>query len=144
MLAEYLGLFFAALVAATLLPAASEVALVALSLADGAQVFWLWAVATAGNTLGAAINWALGRYLRRFTGRRWFPFKPSQIDAASERFRRYGLWSLLFAWLPIVGDPLTFVAGVLDVRPAPFVILVAVGKGARYAALLWVALAFSA
>ncbi len=135
----YLGLFATALLAATLIPVSSEVVLGALSIADGFDIWMLVAVATAGNTLGAIINWVLGRYCLHWRDRRWFPIKPQALDRATGWFRRYGLWSMLFAWLPIVGDPLTFAAGVLGVNFRAFVILVAIGKGARYIAVVAIA-----
>lgn len=95
---------------------------------------WLWA--TAGNTLGAAVNWLLGRYLLHFQERRWFPFKVDTLGRAQTWFQRYGVWSLLFAWLPIGGDALTFIAGVMRVRFPIFFVLTGIGKGARYAILL--------
>lgn len=135
----YLGLFLTAFVAATLFPLSSEAVLVALSGAEGFDVALLFTLATLGNTLGAVVNWALGRFCLHWAGRRWFPFSRDQLTRAGERFRRYGVWSLLFAWVPVVGDPLTFAAGVMRVRFPTFVILVAIGKAARYAAVLTVA-----
>ncbi len=139
LLSGYFGLFLSAFLAATLIPLSSEAVLAALSAADGVDVALLFAVATLGNTLGAAVNWALGRFCLKWREHKWFPFSVAQIERAGTRFRRYGLWSLLFAWLPFVGDPLTFAAGALQVRFLPFVVLVGIGKGARYAAVLWVA-----
>ena len=139
LLSGYFGLFLSAFLAATLIPLSSEAVLAALSAADGSDVVLLFAVATLGNTLGAAVNWALGRFCLRWRERKWFPFSAAQLERAGARFRRYGLWSLLFAWMPLVGDPLTFAAGVLQVRFLPFLILVGTGKGARYAAVLAVA-----
>lgn len=133
----YLGLFLSAFIAATLLPFYSEAVIVALSGAGGFDAVLLVTVATAGNTLGAVVNWALGRYLLHWQDRRWFPFRPAQLEKASRWFHRYGEWSLLLAWTPVIGDPLTFVAGVLKVRILPFLILVGAGKCARYAALVW-------
>jgi membrane protein YqaA with SNARE-associated domain len=135
----YFGLFFTAFLAATLLPLSSEAVLAALAAADGADALLLLAIATIGNTLGAVVNWGLGRFCLRWTGRRWFPFSEDQLTRAADRFRRYGLWSLLFAWVPVIGDPLTFAAGVMRVRVLPFVLLVGLGKGARYAAVLLLA-----
>ena len=135
----YFGLFLSAFLAATLMPLSSEAVLAALSAADGFDVALLFAIATLGNTLGALVNWALGRFCLNWQDRRWFPFTADQPARAGARFRRYGLWSLLFAWLPVIGDPLTFAAGVMRVRFLPFVILVGVGKGARYGAVLWLA-----
>lgn len=131
----YLALFAAAFTAATLLPFYSEVALVAL-LASGydAALLWLWA--TAGNTLGAAVNYALGRWLIHFQDRPWFPFKPAQLGPAQRWYARWGIWSLLLAWLPIGGDALTFIAGLMRAPVWLFFILTAAGKGGRYAVVL--------
>lgn len=131
----YLGLFLAAFMAATIVPAYSEVLFVGL-LASGHDPFALWTWATAGNTLGSAVNWAIGRYLLHFRDRRWFPFEPTTLGAAQRWFQRYGIWSLLFAWAPVVGDALTFIAGVMRVRFDLFLLLTALGKGIRYAILL--------
>jgi membrane protein YqaA with SNARE-associated domain len=128
---EYLFLFGASLLAATLLPFYSEVVLFAL-LKQGSDPFLLVLSATAGNTIGAGINWVLGLFILRFQHRRWFYFKPKQIAAAQIWFQQYGQWTLLFSWLPIVGDALTLVAGMMRVRCLPFLLLVATGKGLRY------------
>src|SRR5215470_17302496 len=101
--------------------------LAALLLARPEETWALLAVATAGNTLGSAINWVLGRWATRWGGRR--------LDQAAAWFRRWGWPSLLFAWLPVVGDPLTVAAGLLRVSFLPFLLLVAIGKAARYAAV---------
>ncbi len=121
--------------AATLLVLPSEAVLIAQIKAGLAPTWSLLAAATIGNVGGSAFNWWLGLHARRFEGRRWFPFSPSTIEAASARFQRWGLWSLLLAWVPVVGDPLTFIAGMLRVPFALFLPLVAIGKGARYAVL---------
>ena len=138
MLEGYLGLFFVAFLAATLLPAYSEVLFVGL-LAAGYDPLALWAWATAGNTLGAAVNWLLGRYLLHYQDRSWFPFKPDSLGLAQGWFQRYGIWSLLFSWAPIAGDTLTFIAGLMGVRFPLFLLLTALGKGARYAIMLGLA-----
>ena len=130
----YLTVFSSAFLAATIVPFASEIALTG-ALAAGGAVHWLVLVATLGNTLGAVVNWAVGRFIERFRDRRWFPANREQLERAQAWFRRYGIWSLLFAWLPVVGEPLTVVAGAMRVRIAPFLILVAIGKGLRYVVL---------
>lgn len=128
----YFSLFLSALVAATLLPAQSEGLLVALIL-EGSYSFWgLVLVASVGNTLGSVVNWWLGFHLQRFQDKRWFPFSVEHIEKAGERFRKYGLWSLLLSWMPIIGDPITLVAGFLRVRFWVFLIGVAVAKTGRY------------
>lgn len=132
----YAGLFLTAFLAATLVPLSSEAVLAAMGHAEGFDLTLLFALATLGNTLGAVANWALGRFCLRWAGRRRFPFSREQLTRASERFGKYGVWSLLFAWVPIIGDPLTFAAGVLRVPFVPFVILTGIGKGARYAAVI--------
>lgn len=132
----YLGLFFTAFLAATLLPFYSEV-LFGTLLVQGYDPLALWAWASAGNTLGSAVNWALARFFLRFEDRPWFPFREKNLGRAQAWFQRYGVWSLLMAWAPVGGDALTFVAGLMRVRFWLFLLLVAVGKAARYAVVLW-------
>jgi membrane protein YqaA with SNARE-associated domain len=134
-LESYLGLFTAAFVAATLLPFYSELALVGLAAAgDDPWLLWFWA--TAGNTLGAAVNYVLGRWLMHWQERPWFPFKRAQLGAAERWYARWGIWSLLMAWLPVGGDALTFIAGLMRAPFWLFFVLTGVGKGARYAVVL--------
>ena len=131
----YLGLFVSAFLAATLVPFYSEILFTGL-LAAGYDPLALWLWASTGNTLGSAVNWALGRYLRHFEDRRWFPFKRSNLGRAQDWFQKYGVWSLLMAWLPVGGDALTFIAGMMRVSFPVFLILTAIGKATRYAILL--------
>lgn len=138
----YLSLFAAAFAAATLLPAQSEALLVYLLTRPGLSVPLLIAVATAGNVLGSCVNWGLGRVLRRFQDRRWFPVSPARLSQAEARYRRYGRWSLLASWVPIIGDPLTVVAGVLREPFGTFLCLVTLAKGGRYLVLAAVTLAW--
>lgn len=131
-----IGLFGLSFTAATLLPGGSEAALVALAV-QGAHAPWLLlAVATLGNVLGSVVNFWLGRGMRHLVGRRWFPVTPAQLARGEELFRRYGAWTLLFSWAPIIGDPLTVAAGSLGVRFPLFVTLVTLGKLARYSVVL--------
>lgn len=136
----YFSLFLSGFIAATLFPASSEVLLLILQ-QQGYSLFWLWLAATSGNTLGSCVNWYLGKELLRFQHKSWFPLKPGQLQRGQQCFQRYGIWSLLFAWLPVVGDPLTLVAGMMKVRFRIFFVLVLAGKGARYAVLLWLGMA---
>ena len=89
-------------------------------------------VASFGNVLGSVVNWALGFYSRNLSSKKWFPFKETQIEKSSKWFRKFGKWSLLFAWVPVLGDPLTLIAGLLRVKFLDFIILVAIGKVSRY------------
>ena len=144
MISAYLSLFFSAFLAATLLPFYSEVVLVALLSANPELWSMLWLVATLGNTAGAALNWLLGRYFLHFQNRRWFPFNEDKLSGAQQWFQRYGVWSLLLAWLPVGGDALTFVAGVMRVRFAVFWTLTLIGKGLRYLVVILLTKQFSA
>lgn len=128
---EYVGLFAGAFLAATVIPFSSELALIAL-LAAGDDPLVLWTVATAGNTTGSVVNWGIGRYLLHFRDRSWFPVKRQELARYQHWFGRFGVWSLLFAWLPAGGDVLTFIAGIMRVSLPLFVLLVGVGKGLRY------------
>lgn len=135
----YASLFFTALIAATFFPLSSEALLVSL-LHQGCSPLLLGLVATLGNTLGSCINWYLGRQCLHFQHKKWFPVSPAQLQRAQQQFQRYGIYSLLFAWLPIVGDPLTLLAGVMRVQFPLFVALVAVGKALRYTLVIWLSL----
>ena len=141
-LAVYGGLFLAAFTAATLLPAQSEILVVGLLLTDHAP--WLvLAVASVGNVLGSVVNWFLGRGLERLRTRRWFPVSPAALARAEGWYHRYGRWSLLLAWAPIIGDPLTVVAGVLRESFWVFLLLVSVAKIGRYLVLAAATLGFA-
>lgn len=131
-LGVYAGLFLVAFLAATIFPAQSEAGLAGLLLTGDYSPVALVAVASAGNTLGAVVNWGLGRGIDRFSDRRWFPVKPAALARASRWYRRYGKWSLLLSWAPFVGDPLTVVAGVLREPFGTFLLLVAIAKTGRY------------
>lgn len=136
MITSYLLLFGSAFLAATILPFYSEVVLFAL-LRDGGDPIGLVTVATIGNTLGAVVNWGLGRYLLHFQDRRWFYFSSRQIEKAQRWFQRYGFWTLLLAWAPVGGDPLTLVAGIMKVRLWLFLLLVGTGKALRYISVVY-------
>ncbi|MFI5409732.1 YqaA family protein [Kaistia sp. UC242_56] len=133
-LALYAGLFLAALAAATILPMQSEAVLVGLLLADYSPI-WLLTVASIGNVLGSVINWYFGRGIARFQDRRWFPVGPAALARAEAWYRRYGRWSLLLSWAPVVGDPLTVVAGILREPMPVFLLLVTIAKVGRYLVL---------
>ena len=143
-LPAYAGLFAAAFLAATILPAQSEAVFVGLLLSGrydtAALLFW----ATAGNTLGAVVNYALGRLVERFRDRRWFPISSAAFDRAAGWYRRYGVWTLLLSWAPIGGDALTVAAGAARTPLPLFTALVLVAKGGRYLVLAWVTVTWSA
>jgi membrane protein YqaA with SNARE-associated domain len=126
------GLFLVAFLAATVLPAQSEVALVALLAAGTTSPVLLVIVASAGNVLGSATNWMFGRGIEKFKHARWFPVSGAQLDYAGGWYRRWGRWSLLLSWMPIVGDPLTLAAGILREPLWSFLMIVTVAKAGRY------------
>ena len=128
----YLSLFVISFLAATILPFSSELTLAGLIVTSNYDNLLLLMVASFGNVLGSVVNWVLGFYSRNLTTKKWFPFKDKQIENSSKWFGKFGKWSLLFAWVPIIGDPLTLVAGLLRVRFLDFIILVTSGKVSRY------------
>jgi len=134
--AAYGSLFLVALVAATIFPAQSELLLAGLHASGNYHDGLLILVATVGNVAGSTINWALGRYLMHFQDRRWFPVSRPLVERATGWYQRFGVWSLLLAWVPVIGDPLTLVAGILRVDLRLFLLLVTVGKLGRYVALI--------
>ena len=141
-LSGYLGLFLAAFLAATIFPAQSEALLVGLLLTDSYFPALLILVASCGNVLGSVVNWFLGRGIESFRSRKWFPIDAKMLDRTANWYHRYGRWSLLASWVPIIGDPLTVVAGVLREPLWSFVLLVTVAKTLRYGVLGMVTLGF--
>ncbi len=137
-MADYITLFLSGFLSATLLPGTSEIVLIAMLSQGVGESLFLVIAATIGNVMGSLVNWLLGKYLIRFMDSRWFPVSRKQYERAKLWFEHYGIWSLLLAWLPIVGDPLTLIAGTLGVRLKVFLILVTIGKFARYAFIAWV------
>ncbi|PYG56497.1 YqaA family protein [Rhizobium sp. UGM030330-04] len=141
-LAVYAGLFLTAFVAATILPMQSEAALAGLILLKSQPVWLLVAVASAGNVAGSFVNWLLGRGIEGFRHKRWFPVGEAALQRSQNWYRRYGRWSLLLSWAPLIGDPLTVAAGIMK-EPLPvFLLLVTIAKVGRYVLLALVTLNF--
>lgn len=136
---DLLGLFASALLAATVFPAQSEGVLVYSYLQGERHWLVLLMVASAGNTLGACVNWALGRFAESFKDAKWFPATPAQLERARNWYGRYGVWSLWLSWAPFIGDPLTVAAGLMRTPFWLFLCIVAAAKTGRYAVLLWLA-----
>ena len=112
----YLSLFVISFLAATILPFSSELTLAGLIATSNYDNLLLLIVASLGNILGSVVNWALGFYSSNLTTKKWFPFKETQIENSSKWFSKFGRWSLLFAWVPVIGDPLTLVAGLFRAK----------------------------
>ena len=129
---DYAGLFAASFLAATVLPAQSEAILFGMLLSARYPTWLLLVVASVGNVLGACVNWLLGRFLAQLQAKPWFPVKREAIARAEAWYRHYGRWSLLLSWAPVIGDPLTVVAGVLRERFGIFLALVTLAKVSRY------------
>ena len=135
-----LALFLVSFLASTVLPLGSEWLLVAVIL-QSHEPWPAVAVATIGNSLGALTTYLLG-----FWGGEWLTTRILRMSGAERRraaalFQRYGSWSLLLTWVPVVGDPLCLVAGALRTGLTRFLILMVAGKLARYAAVAWLVLA---
>mgnify|MGYP003683237439 FL=1 len=128
----YLSLFTVSFLAATILPASSELTLAGLLITKEYNSLVLLLCASFGNILGSILNWFIGHYLIKCVNKKWFPFSQTQIDNSSFWFKKFGIWSLLFAWVPIFGDPLTVVAGIFKIRFIIFLTLVSSGKILRY------------
>ena len=141
-LSVYFGLFSVAFLAATILPAHSEVGLAGLILSGEYTIIFLILVASVGNTLGSVVNWFLGRGIERFQDKKWFPASPRQMAKATRWYNRYGRWSLLLSWVPLLGDPLTLAAGVLREPIVSFVIIVGIAKTIRYIAVTAITLSW--
>ncbi len=117
--------------AATILPLSSEIVLTSLLIANKSPTAVL-TVATLGNVAGSIVNYSIGKWGASTIFYSWLKLSPVQIATAGDRFQKYGVWSLLFAWVPVIGDPLTFIAGLFKVDFFIFLILVTLGKFTRY------------
>jgi len=135
-LGQLAGLFAAAFGAATILPFQSEVVFVGLQIAGTVPLIALIVVASIGNTLGAVVNYVMGRGIERFRTRRWFPVNAAQLARAQRWYAKYGVWTLLLSWAPL-GDPITVVAGVMRTPVWMFLALVTLAKTGRFAVLGW-------
>lgn len=126
------GLFLSAFLSATLLPGSSEVFLAGILSQNSAPVGLAVFVATVGNTAGSCVNWYIGRFFAHFRYHRRFPVNPGQYEQYSSWYRRWGIWSLLLSWVPVIGDPLTVIAGAARTPIVLFTGIVFVAKGVRY------------
>ena len=137
------GLFLMAFAAATILPMQSEALLVTLLIKTAYAPWLLVTVASAGNLLGSCVNWWLGKSIERFKDRKWFPVSEQSLVRAQEHYKRWGRWSLLLSWFPIIGDPITVMAGIMREKIQNFVLLVGVAKTGRYVFLAYLTLKFT-
>ena len=137
-LISYFQLFIISFLAATILPLSSELVLSTMLLTDSFDKYLLLVVASIGNILGSSVNWYLGKKILIFKDKKWFPANERQIAKGEIYFKKYGIWSLLLAWVPIIGDPLTVVAGILRVKFFTFLLLVSISKISRYIFLIFI------
>lgn len=135
----FFGLFVSSFLAATLLPLSSEVVMGVLLAHDFSPCGTLL-TATSGNVLGSVVNYGLGYFGSRIVVHKFFRLPDRDIQKAENHFKTYGVFSLLFAWVPVVGDPLTVVAGILRINFGLFLFLVGVGKFLRYLVVSWAVL----
>ena len=126
----YITLFFIALISGSLFPLGSEGVLI-YDLKQGYNPFWLLVFATLGNTFGAVINYYLGLKGEEFLEKKGY-LNSSKLEVAKNRFKKYGAFALILSPLPIIGDPITFVAGILKYNFKNFLIIVAFAKAFRY------------
>lgn len=138
MILDYSALFTAGFLSGSILPMQSEAVFVAM-LMSGRYVAWLLLAAVSlGNILGSVLNWCIGKYADRWIDHKWFGQKARYIDLGRKWFDRYGAWVLLLSWVPVIGDPLTVVAGLLSMRFYKFLVIVALAKTLRYAVLMYI------
>ena len=117
---------------ATIIPFGSEAYFITLLSLEKYNHFILFVVASVGNVLGSLFNWICGFYINFFIKKSWFPINNKIIDRGNKLFTKYGKWSLLISWFPLIGDPITFAAGTLRYPIIPFLVLVSIGKVGRY------------
>ena len=125
-------LFLSAFGAATLLPVQSEAVLLGLLVQNKQHAVLLIAVASLGNILGSCVNWYLGLKIEHYKNKKWFPVSADKMLKAQKTYQKYGYWSLLLSWVPIIGDPITLIAGLLKENLVRFLLMVSIAKIGRY------------
>lgn len=133
---ELSSLLLSAFLAATILPGGSEIILAKLVLFSDYSNSLLLSIATIGNVFGSLINYILGLYLAKLQGKKFIPITKQQIKKYSKIYQKYGIYSLLFAFLPIIGDPLTIIAGIFRANIWLFLLFVTIGKFIRYVLII--------
>ncbi|AXY57757.1 DedA family protein [Acinetobacter chinensis] len=128
----YLLLFLSAFGAATLLPLQSEAVLAGLLMEGKSSVLLLLLTASLGNIMGSCVNWWLGYKIEHYKNKKWFPVPENQLQRAQLTYAKYGYWSLLLSWLPVIGDPITLIAGLMREKFLRFLFMVSVAKTGRY------------
>ena len=134
----YLLLFISAFGAATLLPLQSEAVLLGLFAEGSHSVFALIVIASIANVLGSCVNWWLGLKIEKYKNKKWFPVSEEKMIQAQNIYQKYGSWSLLLSWMPIIGDPITLIAGLLKEKFLRFLVIVSVAKTGRYIFIYWI------
>jgi len=137
-LISYFQLLIISFLAATILPLSSELVLSTMLLTDSFDKYLLLVVASFGNIFGSSVNWYLGKKILIFKDKKWFPVNEKQIAKSEMYFKKYGIWSLLLSWVPIIGDPLTVIAGILKINFFTFLLLVSISKTSRYIFLIFI------
>lgn len=135
-------LFISAFGAATLLPLQSEAVLIGLFIQNKHAVWMLIAVTSLGNILGSCVNWYLGLKIEQFKDKKWFPISEPNMQKAQKTYQKYGYWSLLLSWVPIIGDPITLIAGLLKENFVRFLLIVSIAKIGRYICVYLIFLGF--
>ncbi|MEM6384281.1 MAG: YqaA family protein [Pseudomonadota bacterium] len=134
-LAAYAVMFGSAFLAATVFPAQSELVLIGFLTAGQHSVAGMLIVASIGNVLGSVVNYYLGLGIQHYRDKPWFPGNEKALARGRKFYAKWGRWSLLLAWTPVIGDPLTVVAGVMREKLWVFLVLVTISKVTRYVSL---------
>lgn len=128
----YASLFISSFLSSTILPGHSEIILTAFIFLKKYPIIDLIFFASIGNILGSILNWCIGYFLTNLKDRKWFPINKSQLTRASSWFLKYGKWTLFLSWVPIIGDPLTIIAGIFRVPIYSFILIICLAKTMRY------------
>lgn len=127
---DLIGLFGLCFLASTIIPFPSEATLLFFLNSGSYSPVTILIVASLGNCLGGSTNYLLGYYGRKILAKKQFVRSESMVQ-------RYGFWTALFSWLPIIGDPLLVVLGIYKVSFWKTMTLMCFGKIARYLVVFW-------
>ncbi len=127
----YLGMFFSAFLAATVLPFSSDI-IYGLMLLNQYDPFWTTVMASLGNSLGGMSSYFLGYFGYWVFIEKYLQVKKAKVEAWQEKVARFGSWPALITWLPVIGDPIAIALGFFKLNVYKVAVLMLIGKSLRY------------
>lgn len=131
----YVGLFLVSFLSATIIPFSSD-AVVGIMISLNYEAFWLWLVASVGNTLGGMTNYYLGKLGKTEWISKYLRIPEKRTEKAARFVKKYSIWAAFFSWIPGIGDALALVLGIFKADAIKVWIFMFLGKSLRYGLII--------